>query len=232
MNEKEFNRLEDPFEPLPGLDTKKDFIPSEEYTQLLNRCNDACAEILTGDVLNYRKNELKLILEKYDELFNEVDKHITQFEGYDEFMYLFDALITAYQFLDKNHRDAFFALDDYSKFDMSIERNLTNWLFAYQDLNETIAYHLNFNTDCDCNNPDYYRISHLGIHIHNDDMAKIFEFSKLYGEQYAYLLKQYMDISWDEFLSFKEEESMYHLRDNLFYYILRSRYEDYFPTLE
>lgn len=227
-----FDRTIDPFEWLPGLDAASDFIPDAEYTDLLQRCDAAYADILLGEVLNYRMVEIKAVVHQYTELFHEVEKELKYYEGFDRFFYLFDAVFTAYLFMDQEGWNAFFALDDYSKFDMSEERNLTNWLFSYQDLNEKIAEHLFYNSDCDCNSQEYYRISHLGIHIHKDDLTKIFEFSTLYTEHYAHLLKQYMDITWEDFASYTEEDNMYYLRDNLFYYILRSRNKEYTPTLE
>jgi hypothetical protein len=227
-----FDRTIDPFEWQPGLDAAPDFIPDAEYTDLLNRCDAAYADILTGDVLNYRMVEIKAVIDQYTELFHEVEKELKYYEGFDRFFYLFDAVFTSYLFMDQEGWNAFFALDDYSKFDMSVERNLTNWLFSYQDLNEKIAEHLFYNSDCDCNSQDYYRISHLGIHIHKEDLTKIFEFTTLYTEHYAELLKQYMDITWEDFLSYKEEDQMYYLRDNLFYYILRSRNKEYTPIPE
>ena len=227
-----FDRTIDPFEWKPGLDAAPDFIPDAEYADLLNRCDAAYADILTGDVLNYRMVEIKAVVDQYTELFHEVEKELKYYEGFDRFFYLFDAVFTAYLFMDQEGWNAFFALDDYSKFDMSVERNLTNWLFSYQDLNEKIAEHLFYNSDCDCNSQDYYRISHLGIHIHKEDLTKIFEFSTLYTEHYAQLLKQYMDITWEDFFSYTEEDQMYYLRDNLFYYILRSRNKEYTPIPE
>jgi len=173
--------------------------------------------------------ELKAVVDQYSELFDEVEKQLRYYDGFDRFFYLFDAVFSAYLFTDKEGWNAFFALDDYSKFDMSVERNLTNWLFSYQDLNEKIAEHLFYNSDCDCNSQDYYRISHLGIHIHKDDLSKIFEFSTLYCEQYAFLLKKYMNITWEEFLALTEEDDLYYTRDNLFYYLLKSRNKDYSP---
>lgn len=232
MKEKDFDRTIDPFEWLPGLDAAPDFIPDAEYTDLLQRCDAAYADILSGEVLNYRMVEIKAVVNQYTELFHEVEKVLKYYEGYDRFFYLFDAVFTAYLFMDKEGWNAFFALDDYGKFDMSVEYNLTNWLFSYQDLNEKIAEHLFYNSDCDCNSQEYYRISHLGIHIHKEDLTKIFEFSTLYTEHYAQLLKQYMDITWEDFFSYTEEDQMYYLRDNLFYYILRSRNKEYAPTLE
>ena len=231
MINKDFDRTIDPFEWQPGLDAEPDFIPDTEYIDLLHRCNAAYADILSGDVLNYRMVEIKAVVDQYTELFHEVEKVLKYYEGFGRFFYLFDAVFTAYLFMDKEGWNAFFALDDYSKFDMSVERNLTNWLFSYQDLNEKIAEHLFYNSDCDCNSQDYYRISHLGIHILKDDLAKIFEFSTLYTEHYAQLLKQYMDITWEDFLSYKEDDQMYYLRDNLFYYILRSRNKHWSPIL-
>ena len=227
-----FDRTIDPFEWLPGLDAAPDFIPDAEYTDLLQRCDAAYAVILSGEVLNYRMVEIKAVVDQYTELFHEVEKELKYYEGFDRFFYLFDAVFTAYLFMDQEGWNAFFALDDYSKFDMSVERNLTNWLFSYQDLNEKIAEHLFYNSDCDCNSQDYYRISHLGIHIHKEDLTKIFEFSTLYTEHYAQLLKQYMDITWEDFFSYTEEDQMYYLRDNLFYYILRSRNKKYTPIPE
>jgi hypothetical protein len=224
-----FDRTIDPFEWLPGLDAAPDFVPTAEYTDLLTRSAAAYADILTGDVLNYKTYELKAVVDQYSDLFGEVEKQLRYYEEFDRFFYLFDKVFSAYLFVDKEGWNAHFALDDFSKFDMSVERNLTNWLFAYQDLNNTIAQHLFFNSDCDCNNPDYYRVSYLGIHIHKEDLSKIFEFSTLYCEHYAHLLKKYMDISWEDFLSYQEDDQMYYLRDNLFYYILRSRNKNYVP---
>jgi hypothetical protein len=224
-----FDRTIDPFEWQPGLDAAPDFIPDVEYTDLLHRCDAAYADILTGDVLNYRMVEIKAVIDQYTELFHEVEKELKYYEGFDRFFYLFDAVFTAYLFMDQEGWNAFFALDDYKKFDMSEERNLTNWLFSYQDLNEKIAENLFYNSDCDCNSQDYYRISRLGIHIHKDDLTKIFEFSTLYTEHYAELLKQYMDITWEDFFSYTEENQMYYLRDNLFYYILKSRNKNWSP---
>jgi len=232
MKDINFDRTIDPFKWKPGLDALPDFIPDEDYTDLLHRCDSAYADILTGDVLNYQMIELKAVIDQYTELFHEVENELKYYEGFDRFFYLFDAVFSAYLFVDKEGWNAFFALDDYSKFDMSIERNLTNWLFSYQDLNEKIAEHLFYNSDCDCNSQDYYRISHLGIHIHKEDLAKIFEFSTLYCEHYANLLKQYMDITWEDFLSYTEQDQMYYLRDNLFYYILKYRNKDYLPLTE
>lgn len=225
----DFDRTIDPFEWKPGLDAASDFTPDDEYTALLNRCDVAYADILTGDVLNYRMVELKVVVDRYMELFHEVEIHIKHYEGFDRFFYLFDAVFSAYLFVDKEGWNAHFALDDYSKFDMQIERNLTNWLFAYQDLNQIIAKHLFYNSDCDCNNSSVYRVSHFGIHIYKDDMAKIFEFSTLYCEQYAHLLKKYMNISWGEFLELTDRDDLYYLRDNLFYYILKSKNANYLP---
>jgi hypothetical protein len=232
MKKKDFDRTIDPFEWKPGIDAAPDFIPDDEYADLLHRCDAAYADILTGDVLNYRMEELKAVIDQYTELFHEVEKQLKQFEGFDRFFYLFDAIFSVYLFVDKENWNAFFALDDYKKFDMEIERNLTNWLFSYQDLNEAIAQHLFYNCDCDCNSTTHFRISHLGIHIHKEDLSKIFEFTLLYCEEYAKLLLQYMDISWEEFKSFRDEDQMYYLRDNLFYYILKSRNKDYFPFPE
>jgi hypothetical protein len=226
-----FDRTIDPFEWQPGLDAATDFIPDAEYTDLLNRCDAAYADILTGDVLNYRMVEIKAVVDKYTELFHEVEKVLKYYEGFDRFFYLFDAVFTTYHFLDREGWNAYFALDDYTKFDMSVERNLTNWLFSYQDLNEKIAEHLFYNSDCDCNSQDYYRISHLGIHIHKEDLSRIFEFSTLYTEHYAHLLKKYMDITWEDFFSYTEEDQMYYMRDNLFYYILKSRNKSYHPRI-
>ncbi|UAJ14355.1 hypothetical protein [Aquirufa lenticrescens] len=227
-----FDRTIDPFEWLPGLDAAPDFIPDAEYTDLLQRCDAAYADILSGEVLNYRMVELKAVVNQYTELFHEVEKELKYYEGFDRFFYLFDAVFTAYLFMDQEGWNAFFALDDYSKFDMSEERNLTNWLFSYQALNEKIAEHLFYNSDCDCNSQEYYRISHLGIHIHKEDLTKIFEFSTLYTEHYAQLLKQYMDITWEDFFSYTEEDQMYYLRDNLFYYILKSRNKNWSPIFD
>jgi hypothetical protein len=232
MKEQDFDRTIDPFEWKPGLDSAPNFIPDEEYTDLLHRCEEAYVDILTGDVLNYRMAELKAVIDQYTDLFNEVERHLKYYEGFDRFFFLFDAVFSTFLFMDKESWNAFFALDDYTKFDMSIERNVTNWLFSYQDLNETIVEHLFYNSDCDCNNQDFYRISHLGIHIHKEDLAKIFEFSILYCEHYANLLKQYMDITWEEFHSYSESDQMFYLRDNLFYYILKYRNKDYSPLTE
>ena len=223
MIKKEYNRLVDPFDRLPGLDALTDFVPTEEYNDLLNHCKDAYKEMLTGEVLNFRKEELKLILDKYEDLFNEAEKQAVYFEGMDEFIFLFDALISAFLFVEERGWDAYFALDDYSKFDMSEERNVINWLHAYEELNERIAYYLNFNTDCDCNNQSVYRISYLGIHIYKEDLLKIFEFSKLYGEHYAHLFQKYMNISWEEYHALTEDDVMYYQRDNLFSYLNQSQ---------
>ena len=226
-----FDRTIDPFEWKPGLDAATDFIPDAEYADLKHRCDAAYSEILTGDVLNYRMVEIKAVVDQYTELFHEVEKVLKYYEEFDRFFYLFDAVFTTYLFMDREGWNAYFALDDYSKFDMSVERNLTNWLFSYQDLNEKIAEHLFYNSDCDCNSQDYYRISHLGIHIHKGDLSRIFEFSTLYTEHYAQLLKQYMDITWDDFFSYSEDDQMYYMRDNLFYYILKSRNKSYHPKI-
>ena len=229
MIDLDFDRTSDPFEWKPGLDAAPDFVPTEEYTDLLHRCDAAYSAILTGEVLNYRLVEIKEVVDQYTELFEEVEKCLKLYEGFDRFYFLFDAVFTAYLFVDKENWNAFFALDDYSKFDMSEEHHLTNWLYSYQDLNETIAEQLFYNSDCDCNSQEYYRISYLGIHIHKEDLSRMFEFSLLYTEHYAQLLKKYMDITWEDFASYKEEDQMYYLRDNLFYYILRSRNKDYTP---
>ena len=223
MIKKEYNRLIDPFDRLPGLDAAPDFIPTEEYNDLLDRCKAAYKEMLTGEVLNFRKEELKLILDKYEDLFNEAEKQAVYFEGMDEFLFLFDALISVFLVVEERGWDAHFALDDYSKFDMSEERNVINWLHAYEDLNEQIAYYLNFNTDCDCNSQSVYRISYLGIHIYKEDLTKIFEFSKLYGEHYAHLLLKYMNITWEEYYALTEDDVMYYQRDNLFSYLNQSK---------
>jgi len=225
----DFNRGLDPFKWSPGLDSATDFVPSSEYTDLLSRCDAAYADILTGDVLNYRKVELKAVIDQYTELFDEVEKQLRYYGGFDRFYYLYDTLLETYVFVDKEGWNSFFALDDYNKFDMNVERNLTNWLFAYKNLNETIAQHLFYNSDCDCNNKSVYRVSHLGIHIYNEDLEKIFEFSTLYCEQYAFLLKKYMNITWEEYLALTEEDDLYYTRDNLFYYLLKSRNQDYSP---
>ena len=60
----DFNRTEDPFEWLPGLDSATDFVPSSEYTDLLSRCDAAYSDILTGDVLNYSMVELKAVVDQ------------------------------------------------------------------------------------------------------------------------------------------------------------------------
>jgi hypothetical protein len=231
MKKKDFDRSIDPFEWKPGLDAAQDFNPDDEYTDLFQRCNAAYADILTGDVLNYRMVELKVVVDRYTELFHEVETHLKRYDGFDRFFYLFDAVFSTYLFVEKEGWNAHFALDDYSKFDMHVERNLTNWLFAYQDLNQLIAQQLLYNSDCDCNSQDYYRISYLGIHMHKKDLAKIFEFSTLYCEQYAHLLKKYMNISWEEFLDLTDKDDLYYLRDNLFYYILKSKNANYSPTI-
>ncbi len=44
-------------------------------------------------------------------------------------------------------------------------------------------------------------------------------------------LKQYMDITWEDFFSYTEEDQMYYMRDNLFYYILKSRNKSYHPLI-
>lgn len=227
----EYDRTANPFEWKPGLDALPNFIPDAEYAALKHRCDTAYADILTGDVLNYRMVEIKAVVDQYTELFHEVEKVLKYYEGFDRFFYLFDAVFTTYLFMDREGWNAYFALDDYSKFDMSVERNLVNWLFSYQDLNEKIAEHLFYNSDCDCNSQDYYRISHLGIHIHKDDLSRIFEFSTLYTEHYAQLLKQYMDITWEDFFSYIEEDQMHYMRDNLFYYILKLRNKSYHPRI-
>ncbi len=229
MKKKDFDRTIDPFEWKSGLDAASDFIPDEEYVSLLHRCDAAYADILTGEVLNYSMVEIKAVVDKYTELFHEVEKELKYYEGFDRFFCLFDAVFSAYLFVYKEGWNAHFALDDYSKFDMQIERNLTNWLFAYQDLNQIIAQHLFYNSDCDCNNSSVYRVSHLGIHIYKEDMAKIFEFSILYCEHYYHLLKKYMNISWEEFLALTDKDDLYYVRDNLFYYILKSQNADYSP---
>jgi tRNA G10 N-methylase Trm11 len=219
MIKKEYNRLINPFDRLPGLDAAPDFIPSPEYTDLLIRCKDAYKEMLTGDVLNFSKAELKTVLDKYEALFDESEKQAVYFEGMDEFLFLYDALISAYLFVEERGWDAHFALDDYSKFDMSEERNIINWLHAYEVLNKEIAFYLNYNTDCDCNNQQVYRVSYLGIHILKEDLAKIFEFSTLYGEHYCHLLQKYMNITWEEYYALTEEDELYYLRDNLKHYL-------------
>lgn len=196
-----FNRMEDPIEWKPGLDVLPDFTPTMEYTNLLNRCNSAFADILKVDELNYRLLEMKAVVEKYQDLFDEVENKLQYYEKFDNFYFLYDAIFTTNLFVNKEGRNAYYALDDYSKFDMSIERNLINWLFAYQNLNESITEHLFYNSFCNCNSTDFYRISNIGIHVHKEILINIIEFSILFCENYAYLLKQYMDISWDEFFS-------------------------------
>lgn len=214
-----YNRHENPFEWLPGLDASEDFIPPPSYTDLFNRCDQAYDEILTGDVLNYRLDEIKAVLDKHQDLFHEADNQITIYEGFDHFIFLYDAIMSVYLFTHNQGWNSFFALDDYRKYDMRVERNVIDWLRANRNLNLDIAFHLNFNTDCDCNNAYYYRISHIGIHMHHDDLEKIFAFSQLYGEHYLELLKKYMDISWEEFHALKEDDPLYFQRDNLFYYL-------------
>ena len=110
---KDFNRTEDPFEWLPGLDSATDFVPNSEYTDLLSRCDAAYSDILTGDVLNYRKVELKAVVDQYSELFDEVEKQLRYYDGFDRFFYLFDAVFSAYLFVEKEGWNAFFALDEY-----------------------------------------------------------------------------------------------------------------------
>jgi ATP-dependent Clp protease ATP-binding subunit ClpC len=68
--------------------------------------------------------------------------------------------------------------------------------------------------------------------LEKEDLAKIFDFTILYCEHYANLLKQYMDITWEEFYSYSESDQMFYLRDNLFYYILKYRNKDYSPLIE
>jgi hypothetical protein len=218
-----YNRHEDPFKWLPGLDASEDFIPPPSYTDLFNRCDQAYDDILTGDVLNYRLDELKAVLDNHQDLFDEADKQITVYEGFDHFIILYDALISAYQFTHDQGWNAYFALDDYSKFDMSLERHVLDWLKAYGDLNNDIAFHLHFNTDCDCNNLSFYRISPIGIHIHHDDLEKIFEFSRLYAQHYSELLNKYMDITWEEYHALTDKELLYYRRDNLFYYLSKNK---------
>lgn len=224
-----FDRTIDPFEWLPGLDAAPDFIPDEEYTDLLNRCDAAYADILSGEVLNYRMVEIKAVVDQYTELFHEVEKELKYYEGFDRFFYLFDAVFTAYLFVEERGWDAHFALDDYSKFDMDEERNVINWLKAYEELNKRIAFYLNYNADCDCNNKSFYRISHLGIHIYKEDLDKIFKFSTLYGEHYAHLLQKYMSITWEDYHALTWEDELYYVRDNLVYYILKSRNNNFSP---
>lgn len=229
MIDQDFDRTIDPFEWKPGLDAAPDFVPTAEYNDLLYRCDAAYAAILTGEVLNYRLVELKEVVEEYTELFEEVEKCLKLYEGFDRFYFLFDAVFTAFLFVEKKGWDAYFALDDYSKFDMNDECHVINWLRAYEALNKEIAYYLHFNTDCDCKSKTVYRISHIGIHVNNEDLDKIFQFSILYGEHYARLLQKYMTITWDKYHTLTREDEFYYVRDNLIYYILKSRNKDFSP---
>ena len=68
-----YDRTIDPFEWKPGLDALPDFIPDTEYADLKHRCDAAYADILTGDVLNYRMVEIKAVVDQYTELFHEVE---------------------------------------------------------------------------------------------------------------------------------------------------------------
>jgi hypothetical protein len=223
MVAEDFNRTIDPFQWRPGLDAAPDFVPDEEYADLLTRVNVAYSDILTGDVLNFRKVELKAVVNQYRELFEEVETKLRYYEAYDKFFFLYDELISVFIFVEDRSWDAYFALDDYSKFDMSEEHNVINWLDAYRRLNSQITYDLNYNNDCDCHNESVYRISYLGIHIYKEDLAKIFEFSILYGEHYAHLLQKYMTISWEEYHAMTEEEAFHSRRDELYYYLNESK---------
>ena len=78
-------------------------------------------------------------------------------------------------------------------FEMLVTENLQEWIIENNELYERVNLSLSFIPHSRFSSPTVANMSYMGIHIPTEEIQPMIQFSRLYAEQYAYLLREIPD---------------------------------------
>ena len=137
MNEQNvFNRFINPFEVKEGLDTLPNFVPEPHYLQLKSLCNEAYLKICTKVPLVYSIQEINVIIEEYDFLFEETEVWIVLYSAFDNFSFLYLEICELKVLIEDYGGLCIKAIDQYKSLDRKLWLESNYYLF--KNINERI----------------------------------------------------------------------------------------------
>jgi hypothetical protein len=150
-----------------------------------------------------RKQPIVLNLEEldnYDKRFFSIYRRMKNYERYYSeygifglFEYYYQEFGPLVECVNELNKLCLGASSNWCDFEMLVTENLQEWIIENNELYERVNLNLSFITHSRFSSPAIANMSYMGIHIPTQDILPMIQFSRLYAEQYAYLLREIPD---------------------------------------
>ncbi|MFM6948723.1 MAG: hypothetical protein ACKOWQ_06915 [Aquirufa sp.] len=144
----------------------------------------------------FNLKELRQWNEVHKDLCRKVENYEwTHFEygNFGLFIYYYQEFGALAEFIEELNLLCKVASSHWCDFEMLVTENLQEWIVENHELYERVNFSLSFIPHSRFSSPTIANMSYMSIHIPMEVIQPMIQFSRLYAEQYAYLLREIPD---------------------------------------
>jgi hypothetical protein len=171
MNQFDFDRFTNPLSTKLGLDTLPDFVPPEHYKQVIYFCNEALELINAKKDCCFTLSEIKLVIEEYEELFEETEIWLKIFSNFEPFSLTYLKFCELKVFIDDYGKDCKKALTEYNHI------KLADWFEKYHIIFFNIQQTIDFDSIEFVEKKKYVPLKNTKYLIPREDVLAHFDFT-------------------------------------------------------
>ena len=170
----------------------KTIYPDQEFLAIKAECEEIVRLIEKTDPIVLNLKELKL----FDEVFKPLCRRVENYEwthseygNFGLFIYYYQEFGTLVDYIEELNKLSSEAFAEWCDFEMLVKENLQEWVLENYELYERVNLAFMFIDFSEFSSPTITNMSQMGIHLPTEDIIPMIQFSRLYAEQYAYLLR-------------------------------------------
>lgn len=170
--------------------------PDKEFLAIKAECENTVRLIEKRYPIVLNLKELRQCDEAYKALCRKVENYEwahSEYGNFGLFIYYYQEFETLAEFIEELNQLCAEALSQWCDFEMLVTENLQEWIIENHDLYERTNIAFMYIPFTEFSSEMIINMSHMGIHIPTEEIQPMIQFSRLYAEQYAYLLHEIPD---------------------------------------
>jgi len=174
----------------------KTLYPDQEFLAIKAECEDIVRMIEKTHPIVLNLKELKQCDEVFKPLCRRVENYewtYSEYGNFGLFIYHYQEFGTLVDIIEELNKLSSEAFAEWCDFEMLVTEILQEWIIENNELYERVNLNLSFIPHSRFSSPAIANMSYMGIHIPTQDILPMIQFSRLYAEQYAYLLREIPD---------------------------------------
>lgn len=170
--------------------------PDKEFLAIKAACENVVRLIEKDQPILLNLIQLK----ECDEVFGPLNRKVENYEwthseygNFGLFIYYFQEFGALAENIEELNQFCAVALSHWCDFEMLVTENLQEWIIENHDLYERTNIAFMYISFTEFSSEMIINMSHMDIHIPTEEIQPMIQFSRLYAEQYAYLLREFPD---------------------------------------